>query len=119
MTRDWHKRWADEVAESLTVQPSMFTNDVFIMNSLVKCGVDDSTSFSLLWGDKMASFRDFPLELKEIVADSILEEKKKEESFDSQEKRIHSIIIELLQVLYKKQVTDTIKVALEKVKFYK
>lgn len=84
------------------------TDDAFIMNSLVRCRVGSPTIFSLLWGDYMADRRCFPSELRKTVTDIILEEQKKEKSYDPEEKKLHSIIIDLLYVMYEKQVDDIV-----------
>lgn len=90
-------------------------HDEYIINSLVKCSVfknfpnadivpDWPTIFSLIWGDHMASHECFPASLQSIVADILVEERKCAVSYDLQEKQVHKIIIDLLQVMYKEQV---------------
>ena len=98
---------------------SSVQKDGFIMNGLKKCGVDCPTMFSLLWGDDMANGVAFPVALRKLVTDIIQETERKEESYDLTEKRLHSIIIDLLHVMYEKQVNDIVKRAKEKVRYYK
>lgn len=95
-------------------------NDTFIINSLLRCaavedgktvGVDWPTIFSLVWGDEMTSNENFPDKLRIAVADVFLEIRKLEECLDPEERKIHSIVIDLLYLLYEKQVMETIEAA--------
>jgi len=83
--------------------------DSYIITSLLMHGIDWPTIFSLLWGNDIATNIQFPLELRKIAADIIQEKEKLEQSSDSEEKQLHSIIIDLLGVLYEKQVNDTVE----------
>ena len=87
----------------------MADSDSFIINSLLMHGIDWPTIFSLLWGNDMATSIQFPSELRKIAADIVREKEKLEQSSDSEEKQLHSIIIDLLGVLYEKQVNDTVE----------
>jgi len=87
------------------------TDDPFIMNCLVRCGIDSPVIFSLLWGDKMAC-KDFPPELRKLVSDILQEEEKKKESYDLEEKKLHEIIIDLLQILYEREVYSVVDKAM-------
>jgi len=91
-----------EVLESIILA----RNDSYIMNSLMKCGVSWPVIFSLIWGDTLINNKEFPVKIRELVLDITQEEKKKNSSSDSLERRIHSIAIELLQLLYKREVND-------------
>lgn len=82
----------------------MANDDSYIMNSLLKCGTDWPVVFSLIWGATLVNCLDFPLRLREIVMDIIQEEEKKNESSDSWERQLHSIAIELLWLLYEREV---------------
>lgn len=96
------------------------TDDAFIVNSLKKSGVEDwPTIFSLVWGDGMANGTAFPEAIREIVGTIAREEERKEESYDLVEKKLHSIIIDLLYVMYEKQVNDTVERVKEQTKLYK
>lgn len=79
-------------------------SDSYIINSLLRCGIGYPTIFSLIWGDTLASSENFPYKLRKIVVDIIQEEKKKNETFDSLEKQLHSIAIDLLWFLYEREV---------------
>lgn len=87
------------------------SNDSYIIHSLRRCGIDSPTYFSLIWGEKMAFSKMFPPTLEKIVLDMIQEEEKKAESYDSDEKKLHQIIIDLLQVMYKTYVVELVKLA--------
>jgi len=106
MTRNEFERWVTECKEVSTI--ALIANDAFVMNSLGRCGVDYPTTFSLVWGDRIACSDGFPFELRKIVSDIIQEEEKKEESLDPWDKRLHGIVIDLLYVLYEKQVNDLV-----------
>lgn len=98
--------------------------DGYIVNALVRCSTfknfptrtpvpDWPTIFSLIWGDKMCHYSGFPVSLRQMVSDIMREERKREESYDSQEKQVHSIIIDLLYFMYEIQVT-TLVMAMQK-----
>lgn len=95
------------------------TSNLFIINSLKKCEVDWPTIFGLVWGEKMIDSEEFPLELRTIVANIYYREEGKEEYLDPLEKKLHSIITDLLCVLYEKQVNDIVERAKEPAKLYK
>ena len=86
-------------------------NDSYIINSLVRYGVDSPIIFSLVWGEAMAYSKMFPPTLEKIVLDMIQEEEKKKDSYDSDEKKLHQIIIDLLQVMYETYVRELFKLA--------
>lgn len=98
---------------------SSVQKDGFILNGLKRCGVDYPTMFSLLWGDNMAKDVVFPAVLRKLVTDIIQEIERKEKSYDLAEKKLHGIIINLLYVLYEKQVNDIVERAKEQAKLYK
>jgi len=81
--------------------------DSEVICSLIKSGVDYPTIFSLVWGRRMGYNKVlFTEELAKTVLS--IEEciRKKEEAFDIQEQKIQSIMLDLLQMLYEKQVND-------------
>jgi len=86
------------------------SNDVFIINSLRRCDVSAPVIFSLVWGQDMTDEK-FPPNIRKIVAEIINEEEKKQESLDSSDMKLHSIILDLLQVMYEKEVMDIVVAA--------
>lgn len=84
----------------------LIMEDAFLISSLLRCGLDMPRIFGLVWGDKICTVEGFPLEIRTLVDDIIQEEIKKKESVDSQEKRLHSVIIDLLWLLYQKCVNE-------------
>lgn len=110
-SQDWNsaeRREQNEMFKNGSYPNSILvrTDDAYIVNSLTKSEVDYPTIFSLMWGPVMACSDRFPPKLKKIVSDMLQEEKKKNESYDIDEKKLHQIIIDLLQVLYEKEVND-------------
>jgi len=87
------------------------TDDAAIINSLVRCGVEWPTIFSLVYGTRKDLLKALPDECRRIISDISVEITKKEECLDPKEKKIHSIIIDLLQVLYEKGINDFIEKA--------
>lgn len=100
-------------------EPFTVLDDSFIVGNLMRCGVDNPTIFSLVWGHRMACEEGFPLELRKIVIDIIQEEEKKREFQDPLERKLHNIIIDLLQVMYEKQVNNLVKSIIEMKKYMK
>jgi len=106
---DWYFTWyAGGLTHNREIE-QLALNDAYIINALQNCGVDWPTQFGLVWGDDIVTNEEFPLELRKIVKDIIQEEKKKKETSDPQERRICSIAVQLLQILYKKQVNDIVE----------
>lgn len=91
-------------------------DDAKIMKYLRIIGVDEPTIFSLLWGSEMGSPNShlFPEPLKEVVQDILLHFMKREAACDTAEVQLHGIIIDLLQVMYEKQVNDIVDITLKK-----
>ena len=122
IANNWGHSSKDQVS---SVTPTR-NDDAFIVNSLLRCvapdaegknnPVDYPTIFSLVWGDKMIDNENFPLELRTIVANIHYREKGKEECLDPIEKKLHDIIIDLLYILYEKQVNDLVEQIEEQVK---
>jgi len=82
------------------------SSDTYIINSLLRCGLDFPTIFSLVWGDAIAYNNNaFPDKLRKIAKDIIQEEKDKE-IFDRMDRKLHSIILDLLLLLYKQEVNN-------------
>ena len=107
MTEDEFK----SVLRPTSRQVQVRTDDAYIINSLMRCGIDSPTVFSLIWGTDLAYSKIFPPTLEKIVLDMIQEEEKKKESYDSDEKKLHQVILDLLQVMYEIYVKDLVKVA--------
>ena len=95
--------------EEGSLMDNILIDDQVIVRSLLRCGVDYSTIFNLVWGEKMIDNEEFPLELRTVVANIYYREKGKGECLDPIEKKLHGIIIDILYVLYEKQITDLVE----------
>jgi len=99
---------------SIPVAYTTIDENSWIINSLMRCGVDWPTIFSLVWGPSMATDKkkSFPVELRNIVQEILDEEKFMADrtKFDFQELAIHDIILDLLKLLYEKQVCDILQI---------
>lgn len=85
------------------------------ISNLMKAGVDGPTIFGLVWGWHMAHRGvQFPEGLTKTVLSIEEHTEEKKEALDTQECRIQDIILDLLQVIYEKQVNDIIDVILKK-----
>lgn len=120
----YYDKTIQDAAESRRTE-QLAEHDGYIVNALLKCSVfknfpkafavpDWPIIFSLVWGGNMASHPGFPTSLQLIVGDILAEERKRSESYDLLEKQVHSIAIDLLQVMYEGEVNDVIKHMKEK-----
>jgi hypothetical protein len=98
--------FADFEAANITL---LANTDSYIVNALVKCGVNWPTIFGLMWGDKMIDSEEFPLELRTIVVNLFHREEGKEECLDPIERKLYDIIIDCTYVLYEKQINSLVK----------
>jgi len=96
---------------------SLSIDNAFIVNSLVRCGVEWPTIFSLVWGTEESLLKALPNECRRVINDITLEIEKKENCLDLEEKKIHDIVIDLLQVLYEKHINDYVEEAKKKYTF--
>lgn len=103
------------IARGLSSRSGVNISDPEIISALRKSGVDGPTIFGLVWGFKMGyQPHRFPEELTKIVRSIEEHTKKKKEARDAQECVIQGIILDLLQVLYEKEVNDIVDVILKK-----
>lgn len=108
--KEWQSKYGDgECMDGRECSSCSSTEDILVLRSLLNCAISWPVAFSLIWGNEIATNMEFPSKLREIVQDIVQEEENREESLDSQEKQLHSIIIDLLWVLYEKQVDITVE----------
>jgi len=89
--------------------------DSEVMAILTGIGVDSPIIFSLIWGYEMGATKNqlFPVALKETVQSIQEHVEKRDTAYDAAEVKLHGIIIDLLQVVYEKQVNNIVDISLK------